>query len=87
MEALEFQLEEAKLQTNKKANVRKSVALEIAKWVQKNYKKDLTRREAAAVINEELKSKRLETYSEKHLIMIIRPLDFHPGKAGRRPKK
>ena len=86
LEALEFQLKEAKQQTDKKANVRKAVALEIAKCVENN-KKDLTRREAAVVINDELKRQELETYHEKHLIRIIKCLDFKQGKSGRKPKK
>lgn len=87
MEALEYQLKDARKQADKNANVRKAVTLEVAKWVRKNRKKDLTQREAAKEINNELKNKELEAYSEKHLIRIIKDLGFRQGKSGRKPKK
>ncbi len=74
-------------QTDEKINVRKTVVHEIAKWKRKNSKKNLTQREAAKEINDELMARDLETYNEKHLIRIIKYLGFKPGKPGRKPKK
>ena len=74
-------------QTDERINVRKTVTLEFAKWIKKNRKKNLTQREAAKAINDELRAKDLETYSEKHIIRIIKGLGFKPGKSGRKPEK
>lgn len=87
LDALELQLREAKQKTEKRAIIRKTVAFAIAKWVRESYGENITLREAATKINEVLKSRELETYSEKHLIRIINELGFKPGKAGRKPKK
>ena len=87
LDALKLQLREAALKTEKRANVRKALAFEIARWVRKRYGKNITLREATSKINEELKSQGFETSSEKHLIRIINELGFKPGKAGRKPKK
>ncbi len=67
-------------------NVRKTVALEGVKTFKKNHP-NLTQKQAAAMVNEWLKDNELEQYSEKHLIKIIKPLKFKPGKPGRPPEK
>lgn len=68
-------------------NMRKTVVLEVAKWVQKN-SPNLTKKEAAAEINDRLRTDyNYGGYSEKHLMRLINELGFSLGKPGRKLKK
>jgi hypothetical protein len=68
-------------------NIRKGVALQVARSFKKKYP-NLTQKEAAKAINDCLVNEHeYKSYSEKHLIRIISPLGFLPGKPGRKPKK
>ena len=82
-----YKADEVRAFSDDKPNVRKAVALEVAKSVKKNHPK-FTQIEAAKEINEQLRTNyQYEPYSQKHLIRIISDLGFKAGKRGRKPNK
>jgi len=74
------------INANGRTNIRKAVALEVAKSIKENYP-NLTVKEAVKKINEYLKDNKFAEYSEKSLSSIVIKFGFMPGKAGRKRKK
>lgn len=70
---------------NEKVNVRRAAANEVARAFKSRHP-DLTQKEAAALVNDWLKKNNYELYSEKHLIKLIKTLNFKTGNPGRKPK-
>jgi len=66
-------------------NSRKAVAYEAARGIKK-LNPTIETKQAAIEVNKYLKENKFSQYDVKHLMKLITPLGFQPGKPGRKPK-